>query len=453
MLWSKLFIPTLRADPAGVDSPSHRLMTRAGYLRKSAYLHLGQRSMSKIASIVRQEMTAIGAQEFIATESVLPIASELQSYKQLPQIWFQVRDLAMEAWSFELTNECPSRFPDVFRHVLDRCGLAYLAGKTVFLASTGAALSEEPAPPSIPDPEGDLRPEEFHTPGRKTIADIAAFTGLPETSQMKSVVMAADNQPVLAMVRGDHTLSEARLRLYLSAADLRPARAAEIREWFGADAGSLGPVGVKNMIVIADTALAGRRNMICGANRNDHHLRNVTPGKDFEAAFVELREVLEQGTVLAQISSRFVSPSGPYVTNPTGELQPLARIACQLHFDRVLDTLIDQNHDKDGIALPPSVAPFIAIITPVNFADPLQQDAARKLYAALIDHNVDALLDDRDERPGVKFKDADLIGVPYRITIGKKLPQGLVELVNRRTHESSDVKVEEAAALIATKIK
>jgi prolyl-tRNA synthetase len=453
MLWSKLFIPTLRADPAGGDPLSQRLMTRAGYLRKSAYLHLGQRSISKIARIAREEMTAIGAQEFIATASVLPIASELQSYKQLPQVWYQIRGLIMESWSFELTDECPSRFPDMFRRIFDRCGLTYLAGKTVFLASTGAELSEEPAPPAIADPEGNLRPEVFHTPGQKTIADVAAFTELPETSQMKSVVMAADNQPVLAMVRGDHTLSEERLRLYLSAADLRPARAGEIREWFGADAGSLGPVGVKNMIVIADTALAGRRNMICGANRNDYHLRNVTPGKDFEADFVELREVVEQGTVLAQMGSRYVSRSGPSVTNPTGELQPLARITCQLHIDRVLDTLVDQNYDKDGIALPASSAPFTAIVTPVNFADPLQQDAARKLYDKLIDRGVDTLLDDRDERPGVKFKDADLIGVPYRITIGKKLAQGFVELVNRRTHESSDVRLEEAAAFVAANIK
>jgi prolyl-tRNA synthetase len=389
----------------------------------------------------------------IAAGSILPVASELQSYKQLPQIWYQIRGLTMESWLFHLTDECPSRLPDMFRRMFDRCGLKYVAGKTVFLASTGAQLSEEPAPPSIADPECDLRPEEFHTPGQKTIADIAAFTGLPETSQMKSVVMAADNQPVLAMLRGDHTLSEARLRLYLSASDLRPARAGEIREWFGADAGSLGPVGVKNMIVIADTALAGRRNMICGANRNDYHLRNVTPGKDFDADFVDLREIVEQGCVLAQLGSRFTRPSGPSVTNPTGELQPLARITCQLHIDRVLETLVDQNQDKDGIALPTSIAPFNAIVTPVNFADPLQQDAARKLYQALIDQGVDALLDDRDERPGVKFKDADLIGIPYRITIGKKLPQGLVELVNRRTHESSDIKIEEAAPLIASQIK
>ena len=293
MFWSKLFIPTLRAEPADVESPSRRLMTRAGYLRKSAYLFLGQRVISKITAIAREEMAAIGAQEFIATSSVAPLASELQSYKQLPQIWYRIHDLIMDAWAFELTQGCPARCSDAFRRIFDRCELKYAPGKTRFLATMEPVPEPSFDPPALSDPEGDRRPEEFHTPGQKTIADVAAFTGLPETSQMKSVVMVADGRPVLAMLRGDHTLSESTLRLYLSANELRPAQATEIREWFGADAGSLGPVGVKNMTIVADSALAGRRNMICGANRNDYHLRNVTPGEDFTAEFWDLREAGE----------------------------------------------------------------------------------------------------------------------------------------------------------------
>jgi prolyl-tRNA synthetase len=450
MLWSKLFIPTLREAPADVESIARRLLNRAGYLRKSTYLPLGHRSIAKICAIVREEMTAIGGQEFIAPAASL--ASELQSYKQLPQIWYEMRDLAMDSWSFELTRGCPSRHADAFRRIFDRCGLSYVAGNTRFAATSdhsATGLDRSGDPPALPDPEGNLQPEEFHTPGQKTIADISAFTGLPETSQMKSVVMVADGQPVLAMLRGDHTLSETSLRLYLSATDLRPARPGEIREWFGADAGSLGPVGVKHMTIVADTLLEGRRNMICGANKNDFHLRNVTPGEDFEAEFWNLGEAVEIGATLARLSWR---PSTLCVTNHAGEPEPMTAGTNQLYIDRALDALIEQHHDKDGIALPPSVAPFAAIVTPINFSDPALRDAACKLHIALREHGVDALLDDRDERPGVKFKDADLIGVPYRITIGKKLAQGLVEVTNRRTHEPSDIRVEEAAAFLAEKL-
>jgi prolyl-tRNA synthetase len=462
MFWSKLFIPTLREDPADIESVARRLLIRAGYLRKSTYLYLGQRSISKITAIVREEMNASGGQELIAQQAgaITPIAAELRSYKQLPQIWYRIRDRTLESWSFELSQDCSSRHADAFRRAFDRCGLNYVAGKTRFLTTSDRGgdtpdldRPDEPTPPAIPDPDGDLRREEFHTPGQKTIADLSAFTGLPETSQMKSVVMVADGKPVLAILRGDHTLSETKLRAYLAVTDLRPARPEEIRDSFGADAGSLGPVGVKNITVIADTALEGRRNMICGANKNDYHFRNVTPGEDFEAEFWDIREIFERGAVIARLSWRFTRPSPINVTNQAGAQQPVGRGAYQLCIDSVLDALIEQNLDKDGIVLPPAVAPFSAIVTPINFNERLQQDAARKLYDALCDKTVDALLDDRDERPGVKFKDADLIGVPYRVTIGKKLAQGLVEVVDRRTHESSDVKVEEAAAFIAAKSK
>lgn len=450
MLWSKLFIPTLREAPADVESVARRLLIRAAYLRKSSYLHLGNRSISKISAIVREEINHIGGQELIAPAASL--AFELQSYKQLPQVWYQIRDLTLDSWSFELTHECPSRRTDAFRRIFDRCGLSYAAGKTRFLATIDHPTDPDRpiTPPALPDPEGDLRSEEFHTPGQKTIADVSAFTGLPETSQMKSVVMVADGQPVLALLRGDHTLSETGLRLYLSATELRPARLAEIREWFGADAGSLGPVGVKNMTIVADTALEGRRNMICGANKNDFHLRNVTPGEDFEVEFWDLCEVPESSATIARLSWR---KSNLSVTNQAGEPQAIETGTDQLYIDKILDALIDQHHDKDGIALPHSVAPFTAIVTPINFTDPAQQAAAHKLYAELREQHIDALLDDRDERPGVKFKDADLIGIPYRITIGKKLAQGLVEVRDRRTHESSDIQVEEAAAFVAQKLK
>src|SRR5271163_3780706 len=188
MFWSKLFIPTLREAPADVESIARRLLIRAGYLRKSTYLHLGHRSISKISVIVREEIDHIGGQELIAPAASL--ASELQSYKQLPQIWYQIRDLALDSWSFELAHDGPCRHAEAFRRIFDRCGLTYTAGKTRFIAKSGHATDpDRSSEPAKPDPADDLRPEEFHTPGQKTIADVSAFTGLAETSQMKSVVM------------------------------------------------------------------------------------------------------------------------------------------------------------------------------------------------------------------------------------------------------------------------
>ena len=165
-------------------------------------------------------------------------------------------------------------------------------------------------PSGIPDPEGDLEPEKFHTPNRKTIAEVAEFTGLPETSQMKSLVMTVDEKPVLALLRGDHSLSETKFADVTGGKDIRPAHPEEIRKYFGADAGSFGPVGVTNMRIVADTALQGRRNMIAGANVDDYHLKNVTPGEDFKAEFFDLRQVAKGDTLLKPaIHSRSINPS------------------------------------------------------------------------------------------------------------------------------------------------
>jgi prolyl-tRNA synthetase len=303
--------------------------------------------------------------------------------------------------------------------------------------------------------------KKLHTPGRKTIAEVAEFTGLPETSQMKSLVMVADGRPVLALVRGDHSLSETKFASAASASDIRPAHPAEIREWFGADAGSLGPVGVKNMPILADLALEGRRNMIAGANKDDYHLRHVTPGEDFQAVFHDLRQVAEGDTELQtgepleilktveighifKLGYKYSESMGLRVLNESGaEVTPIMG-SYGIGLERILCAAVELYHDGDGMALPSAIAPFAAVVTPVNFSETLQRETAEQLYQELLDAGVDAVLDDRDERPGVKFKDADLIGIPWRITVGKKLAQGLVELVDRRTRKSVDVAVNEA---------
>jgi prolyl-tRNA synthetase len=329
-----------------------------------------------------------------------------------------------------------------------------------------------PSHPGLPDPAGDLTPEEFHTPGRKTIADVAQFTGLPETSQMKSLVLVAGGKPVLVMLRGDHQLSETKFAAKVADPAFRPAQPDEIRQWFGAEAGSLGPLGVTElgvttMTILADQALAGRRNMIAGANRNDYHLRNVSLGEDFQAELCDLRQVaagdacLQCGGPLDVVKAveighifklgyKYSESMGLRVLNADGkEVTPIMG-SYGIGIERILCCAIELFHDKDGMMLPPAIAPFHVVITPANNTDPKQKEAAERIYRDCLALGLDALLDDRDERPGVKFKDADLIGVPFRITVGKKLTAGMVELVNRRTKQSADVAVSDAAQALAS---
>jgi prolyl-tRNA synthetase len=445
---------------------------------------------------------------------------ELRSYKQLPQIWYQIqtkfRDeprpksgllrvrqfIMKDSYSFDLApaglDAAYQKHYEAYCRIFTRCGLRYVvveahsgamggsqshefmveseAGEDYvarcpgcgYSANLEKAVSRAKAP-AIPDPEGDLAPEEFHTPGRKTIAEVAAFTGLPETSQMKSLVMVADGKPVLAMIRGDHSLSETKFSGVLGAIEIRPAHPHEIRELFGADAGSLGPVGVKNMRVIADLALEGRKNMIAGANKNDHHLRHVTPGEDYTPEYFDLRQALEgdgcpncdgvlrlHKTVeighIFKLGYKYSQSMGLRVLDENGkEVTPIMG-SYGIGLERILSAAVELYADKDGMSLPAAIAPFDVVVTPVNLKDEALKKAAGDIYAACKSAGLDALLDDRDERPGVKFKDADLIGIPYRITVGKKLAQGLVEVVERRGKQSSDVPAAEAALFVKSRI-
>jgi prolyl-tRNA synthetase len=550
MHWSKLFIPTLRDDPAEAEVASHKLLLRAGYIRQLSagiysHLFLAQRSLLKITAIVREEMNAIGAQEFhlpalnpaevwqesgrwdamgdnlfrlkdrFGRELCLAMTHEevmtsiarglLRSYKQLPQIWYQIqtkfRDeprpksgllrvrqfLMKDSYSFDMDaaglDVSYEKHRAAYCRIFDRCGLEYMtveahsgamggsqshefmvvsdAGEDFVVRGANYAANLEkavsiPKAPMVSDPEGDLTPEEFHTPNVKTIAEVAQFTGLPETSQMKSLVMVAEGNPVLALLRGDHQLSEAKLASVLDATEVRAAQPEELRQWFGADAGSLGPIGVKNVRILADNALRGRHNMIAGANKNDYHLRNVTLGEDFEAEFGDLRQATEgdasvvDGSPLTvhktvevghifKLGYKYSKSMGLHVTNESGEEIAPIMGSYGIGIERILSAVVELYHDADGIVLPAAIAPFTVVITPVNGKDETQRDAAAAIYAACKAAGLDALFDDRDERPGVKFKDADLIGIPYRITVGKKLPQGIVELVERRPKRSTDI--------------
>ena len=565
MRWSTLFTPTLREAPAEAEVVSHKLLLRAGYVRQLSagiysYLTLAQRSLLKIQNIVREEMNLIGGQEMLLPalnpaeiwkesgrwdvmgdnmfrlkdrfgrdlclgmtheEVMTSIArGELRSYKQLPQIWYQIqtkfRDeprpksgllrvrqfIMKDSYTFDIDaaalDAAYRKHYKAYCAIFDRCGLEY----TVVEADSGAmggSQSHEfmvrsdagedfvvkckacgyaanlekavshPSAPLLSDPEGDLTPEEFHTPGFKTIADLSAFTKLPETSQMKSFVVMGDEKPALVMVRGDHQVSETKLASVLKAKDLRPAQPGEIVDYFGASAGSLGPVGVKNMRVLADLALQGRRNMVAGANKDDYHLRHVTPGEDFNPEYFDLRQTTAGDTCMTcngaleisksieighifKLGYKYSESMGLRVLGEDGkELTPIMG-SYGIGIERILTCAIELFNDKDGISLPAAIAPFAVVITPVNYADTLQREAADRLYTEAKKASIDALLDDRDERPGVKFKDADLIGIPYRITLGKKLVSGQVEFVERRTRVSHDLDLAAAVPQLIAKL-
>jgi prolyl-tRNA synthetase len=457
MRWSKLFIPTLREFPADAETISQKLLVRAGFVRAISsgvygWLPLGQRSMNRIRRIARAEMEALGGQEVdLNADGAAVIAQgELRSAKQLPQIWFRFEQAPLRARQFTGMDVYSfgagrASIDAALRRVVERCGvtcrvaedglfvehesgadIVVLCRACGYAASPLAAISAPAA--ALADPEGDLAPEPFHTPGQKTIADLSRFTGLPESAQMKSLVLVAAGKPVLVMLRGDHQLSESRFATKSGDPKFRQAAPEEIVKWFGAHVGSLGPVDVANMPILADNALAGRRNMICGANRDDYHLRHVTPGEDFQAEFCDLREVA---------AGDRCAPCGTPL-----EFQAAIELARghRLSLERILTTAIEMGNDKDGMILPPAIAPFDVVITAA-----IVSDAAEQVYRDCLAAGLDALYDDRDERPGVKFKDADLIGVPWRINAGKKLAEGIVEVVERRSRQMTDVPAAHAA--------
>jgi len=565
MRWSQLFIPTLRESPAEAEVASHQLLLRAGYIRQLAagiydYLFLAWRTMRRIEGIVRQEMDAIGGQELLLPalhpaelwqesgrwdvmgdnlfrlrdrfqrtlclamtheEAITAVArGELRSYKQLPQIWYQiqtkfrdeprpragllrVRQFRMkDSYSFDIDaaglDAAYRKHQAAYARIFERCGLAVIAAEAhsgsmgggqsheytvvsevgedtvAICAGCGYAANIEkavaaPAAALPPDPEGPLAPEPFATPGQKTIAELAKFTGLPETSLIKTLVLVADGRPVLVVLRGDHQLSHTKFAAASGDPEFRPAHPEEIQAWLGAGAGSLGPVGAIPMPIFADQALAGRRNMICGANRDDTHLRHITPGEDFEAEWLDLREVLsgdlcsrcgrplelhktiEVGHIF-KLGKKYSEPMGLRVLNADGrEVTPLMG-SYGIGIERILCAAIETSHDRDGMILPPAIAPFQAVVTPANIADEAHAEAALAIYGECLALGIDTLLDDRDERPGVKFKDADLIGVPFRINVGRKLGAGMVELVDRKTRQSVDVAVTEAARAVEDRL-
>jgi prolyl-tRNA synthetase len=570
MRWSRYFIPTLREDPADAEVVSHKLLLRAGLIRQLSagiysYLPLGQRVALKVMQILREEMNAIGGQEFYlpalhpaeiwqesgrwyaigdemfrlkdrkGTDMCLGMTheevfttiarSELRSYKQLPQVWYQIqikhRDEARpksglmrlrtfimkDAYTFDVDRAgLDKSFLDqreAYKRIFTRCGIQFLiveassgamggSESNEFMARTpagedfivscpdcGYAANLEKAISridEIADEAGPAAPEEFPTPGVRTIEDLITFPGGAEANrQIKSLVFIAtidgESRPVLVLLRGDHQLHEIKLADSLRATAVRPAHPEEIRDLLGASAGSLGGVGAKNksrdLRIVADSALKNRRNMTTGANKDDHHLRGVDLKRDIPVdEWIDVRTVeagercprCETGTLevfkgmeighIFKLGTKYSDSMGAFVLTQEGKQVPIVMGSYGIGVERIITATVEQQHDDDGIIWPKELAPFDVVVTITNMKQDELRGAGEKLYEELQRAGLDVLLDDRDERAGVKFKDADLIGIPYRITIGKKIADGIVELFDRRAKKSDDVKIGEVIAAL-----
>jgi prolyl-tRNA synthetase len=567
--WSQLFIPTLREAPADAEVASHKYLVRAGYIRQLAaglysFLFLGQRSKLKITQIVREEMDKIGQEFYLPAlnprelwevsgrwtamgenmfrlkdraqrelclgmtheEGMTEIArKEVRSYKELPQIWYQiqekfrdeprpksgllrVRQFTMkDSYSFDIDaaglDGSYQKHYDAYCRIFDRCGLKYVvveahsgamggsqshefmvmtdAGED-FVASCpkcGYAANLEKATSRLEPvedlaPTGTGKPELVHTPGLKTVDDVAKYLGVSPRQKMKTMAYMAEEQvgdesrsrPVIAFVRGDHQLNEAKLSSAIEGRVFRPMHPEEIQEIFGSPAGFLGPIGIppsRNRygppIVLVDSALQGRANLVSGANKEDYHLRNVTPGRDFVVerwadlhtvsegegcpncgAPLVVGKAVEIGHIF-KLGYKYSESMGARVLDRDGkEVTPIMG-SYGIGIERILTAAIEQNHDADGFWLPPQIAPFEIVVTPTNFADARIKEAAIDVTQKLDAAGYDVLLDDRDERPGVKFKDADLVGVPFRVTVGRKVSEGKVEVVERSTRKIEDATI------------
>ncbi|RIL04420.1 MAG: proline--tRNA ligase [Proteobacteria bacterium] len=562
MRWSITFIPTLRDDPADAEAVSHKLLVRAGLIRQLSagiysILPLGWRACRKIESIVRDEMDKIGAQEFrlpalhpaelwqrsgrwdvmgdemfrlkdrrgadlclgMTHEEVFAaIASEVRTYRALPQIWYQlqnkfrdeprpksgllrVREFVMkDSYSLDLDQDGLDRafqlHFDAYRRIFERCGLTPLAVEASsgsmggsesiefmavsdagedWIASCGAcgyAANLEKATSQlaeIDDAPGLAQPEAFPTPGVRTIEDLTTFAGgAPADRQIKTLVYVIDGENALVLLRGDHALSEQKLLDGTGARAARPAQADEIRAALGASAGSLGAVGVTGIKIYADAALQGRRDMTTGANRDEHHLRGVDVARDIRVdAWLDLREVrageacpacggalgvaktIEIGHIF-KLGTRYSEAMGALVTDAEGRERPIVMGSYGIGVGRVMASIVEASHDANGIIWPMSVAPFEVVVSVLNPNEVEPQEAGERLYDALRGMGIDVLLDLRDERPGVKFKDADLVGIPYRIVVGPRgLAEKKVEWKRRRDGQTKELPIDRAAETVA----
>jgi len=548
MRFSKMLIPTLRETPADAEAISHILMLRAGYVRQLAaglyiYLPLGLRMIDKINRILRKEMNAIGAQEItmpvihpaevwqetgrwfdigdemfrlkdrtardmclgMTHEEIMTwlAAREIRSYRNLPQIWYQIQEklrdearpksgvlrtrefVMKDSYSFDADENGLEKsyqlHADAYHKIFSRCGLKFsmvesdpgmMGGATshefmapspagedevVLCDSCGYAANVELA---LSNPNRieimDWEFEEVHTPEKRTVEEVSNFLKLKPEYFIKSLLLISDNGPVLALVRGDQELHEKKMNRIIG--NLRPAQKEEVKEILGVEAGFIGPMNHK-LRIIADTCLQ-EGVYVSGANKQHYHAKGIRPGKDFTAEWhdihiakqgdscrkcnspLKIERVIEIGNIFKLGTKYSVSLKAVYL-DENGQEKPVIMGSYGIGPARIAAAAIEQNYDKDGIIWPRSIAPFDVEILPLNMKDAKTVDVAESLYKDLMEKGIEVLMDDRDERAGVKFKDADLIGIPTQIVLGERnLKEDIVEIKDRRTKEVMKVKIE-----------
>ena len=570
MKMSKLFVQTLREFPSDAEVMSHKLLVRAGYIRRLSsgiynYLPLMWRTLKKVENIVREEMDNAGAQELLMPfvqpeelwqesgrwevygkelmrlkdrqgrgmclgptheEVITYIAREgIKSYKQLPvnlyQIQSKFRDevrprfgllrgrefIMKDAYSFDVDEAGLDKeyenMARAYTRIFERCGLetkmvqsdsgaiggsvshefmvvcdsennagendVFYCEKCDYSANSNHAISV--LPKAVVD-GGFAKAEIIDTPNCKTIEELAQFLKIEPSAIVKTLVYVADKKYVMALVRGDKSVEEIKLQNAVGANEIRIASAAEIKEIMinndkTGEAGYISPIGIKDVTVIADKSVVELKNFVIGCNETEKHLVGANWGVDVELpAQVEDIRLVQEGEICTQCGAPLKVTRGIEVGNifklgtkyskamnavymaEDGTAKPFIMGCYGIGISRTAAAAVERHHDEFGIKLPLAIAPYHAIVVPVNCNDELQMKTAQEVYDKLKKAGVEVVLDDRDERPGVKFKDADLIGFPFRITAGKSLAEGVVEFKDRATGEMVKVTPDEAVNMI-----
>ena len=574
MKMSKLFVQTLREFPSDAEVVSHKMLARAGYIRKLTsgvynYLPLMWRVLKKIENIVREEMDAAGAQELLMPfvqpkelweesgrwdaygkelmrlkdrharvmclgptheEIITAIARDvLKSYKQMPvnlyQIQSKFRDevrprygllrgrefIMKDAYSFDTSEEGLDKeyqnMAQAYKKIFDRCGLdtkmvqsdsGAIGGSVshefmvitdtdagendVFYCECDYAANSNHAVSKLPQAVVDGK-EYFSetkiidTPNTHSIEELSKFLNIPSTLILKSLVYIVDKKPVIALIRADRTVEETKLMNAVGGIEIRIASSAEIAELmadngFDAVPGFIGPKGMKDVPIIADETVREMKNFVVGINQTDKHQvgANLSDLGIDEIKYEDIRLVeagdfcpecgkplkvtkgIEVGNIF-KLGTKYSKPMNAVYLDQNGKSHPYIMGCYGIGISRTAAAAVEAHYDEHGIKWPISIAPYHVVIVPVNIQDKLQMETAEKMYEELKKAGVEVVLDDRDERAGVKFKDADLIGFPYRVTVGKTINEGLVEYKTRETGEIEKVKPEIAVEHLVEIVK
>lgn len=552
MKLSNMLITTLREVPAEAELPSHKLMLRAGMMRKMAsgiynYMPLGLRTLKKIENIVREEMDGAGAQEFLAS-AIIPAElwqesgrwdvfgpemfrlndrndrqfclgptheevftdiarGVIKSYKQLPLNLYQIqtkyrderrprfgvmrsREFTMkDAYSFDKDYEgldiTYNKMYEAYKSIFERCGVdcsaveadsgamggagsaefmvksEYGEDEVVFCDACSYAANMEKAPstPEKAEMEEAKGLEKVETPNAKTIEDLIKFFNVTPKKFAKTLIYKADDKVVAVMVRGDREVNETKVTNAVGGAvEFELADEKTVKETTTAEIGFAGPMGIKVDFLLVDEEVANMYNFVVGANETGYHYINVNYGRDFDGTVGDFRNItsedkcpkcggkltiargIEVGHIF-KLGTKYSESMGAVFSDEDGKNKPLIMGCYGIGINRTMASIIEQHHDENGIVWPLAVAPYHVIVIPAVSKNEEQMKAAEELYNSLKEIGVQVLLDDRNERAGVKFKDADLIGIPMRITVGRMVSEGKVEFKIRSSSEVEEVEI------------